>query len=175
MSSAKNLVTLDEITIRRHLTPGDIGNVIYLHGKIYYEEFGFGLGFERYVAESFADFVGNYKEGLDQVWFCEYEDQAVGFLSLVHREPTVAQLRYFILAPHVRGIGLAKKLISDFMQVARAKQYHKIYLWTTVPLKKAAVIYQKLGFELVLEKASNSFGLPLTEQKYELNLNHSAC
>nr|MBI1230006.1 GNAT family N-acetyltransferase [Cytophagales bacterium] len=172
MSLVKNSAKLHDVTVRRHLLPGDIGNVIHLHGRLYHEEFGFGLGFEQYVAESFAEFTGDFKEGLDQVWVCEFGEQLAGFLSLVHRGPEVAQLRYFIIAPPFRGIGLGKKLISEFMEVATAKKYHKIFLWTTVPLRTAAAIYQKLGFQLVLEQASTSFGVPLIEQKYELTLNH---
>lgn len=170
MSQIKNLPNLDEILIRRKLLPGDIGTIIHLHGKLYHEEFGFGLGFEKYVAESFAAFVGDFKDGLDQVWICEYQGQPAGFISLVHRDKSLAQLRYFVIAPAFRGIGLGKKLTSEFMHTAREKNYQKIYLWTTRPLTKAAMIYQKLGFKLVHEKESNSFGLPLIEQKYELTL-----
>lgn len=175
MSLIKKAPSLDEITIRSHIVPGDLGSIIHLHGKLYHNEFGFGLGFEQYVAKSFADFVSNYKDGLDQVWFCEYKTQIVGFISLVHREPTVAQLRYFIIAPAFRGIGLGKKLTSAFMQTARERKYETIYLWTTTPLVKAATIYQKLGFKLILEQESTSFGLSLVEQKYELMLNHPTC
>ncbi|WP_158858951.1 GNAT family N-acetyltransferase [Lunatibacter salilacus] len=163
---------MDEIFIRRILIPGDIGRIIHLHGKLYHEEFGFGLGFEQYVAESFADFVGNFKEGLDRVWICEYQDQLAGFISLVHRDQYLGQLRYFIISPEFRGIGLGKKLTTEFMLTAREKKYQNIYLWTTTPLTKAASIYQKLGFKLVLEQESYSFGLPLIEQKFELTLTY---
>jgi GNAT superfamily N-acetyltransferase len=175
MTPIHNYPLLDEITIRNYLIPGDIGRIIHLHGKLYHEEFGFGLGFEQYVAESFAEFVSNFKAGLDRVWFCEYRDQAVGFISLVHRGADVAQLRYFIIAPPYRGLGLGKKLTSAFMQAARENRYKKIYLWTTTPLTKASIIYQKLGFRLVNEQTSSSFGLPLVEQKYELTLTYSSC
>ncbi|HSI74929.1 MAG TPA: GNAT family N-acetyltransferase [Lunatimonas sp.] len=167
-----NSPSLDEISIRRKLFPGDMGTIIHRHGKLYHEEFGFGLGFERYVAESFADFVRNFKEGLDQVWICEYQGQFAGFIALLHRDQYMGQLRYFIIAPEFRGIGLGKKLTTEFMLTAREKKYQKIYLWTTTPLTKAASIYQKLGFKLVLEQESNSFGLPLIEQKYELTITY---
>lgn len=170
MSGIKYAPALEEITIRRKLIAGDIGTIVHLHGKLYHDEFGFGLGFEKYVAESFADFAGNFKEGLDQVWMCEFQNQPAGFISLVHRDPSLAQLRYFIISPPFRGIGLGKKLIEAFMETVREKQYKKVYLWTTTPLTTAASIYQKLGFKLVFEQESNSFGLPLIEQKYELTL-----
>jgi N-acetylglutamate synthase-like GNAT family acetyltransferase len=56
------------------------------------------------------------------------------------------------------------------LRTARKQNYQKAYLWTTTPLAKAASIYQKLGFKLVFEQESKSFGLPLVEQKYELTL-----
>lgn len=175
MSHLETFPTLDDISIRRKLLPGDIGTIIHLHGKLYHEEFGFGLGFEKYVVESFADFVGNFKEGLDQVWICEHQNQPAGFISLVHREQSVAQLRYFIIAQPFRGIGLGKKLTSEFMQTVRKKKYEKVYLWTTTSLRTATSIYQKIGFKLVLEQESKSFGLPLIEQKYELTLTYPPC
>jgi ribosomal protein S18 acetylase RimI-like enzyme len=161
---------LSDIGIRRHLLPGDLGAVVRLHGKFYYEEFGFGLGFERYVAETFSDFVKHFKSGLDQVWLAEQRDEPVGFISLVHRSPELAQLRYFVVDPAVRGMGLGKLLFLSCLEHGRQAGYRSVYLWTSDKLTQAASMYRKAGFELVFEESSDSFGVPLRDQKYELTL-----
>ncbi|EON77671.1 transcriptional regulator, MarR family with acetyltransferase activity [Lunatimonas lonarensis] len=161
---------LSDIGIRRHLLPGDIGAVVRLHGKLYYEEFGFGLGFERYVAETFSDFVKHFKPGLDQVWLAEQGGELVGFISLVHRSPDQAQLRYFVVDPSVRGLGLGNLLFFSCLEHGRRAGYRAVYLWTSDKLTQAASMYRKAGFELVLEESSDSFGVLLREQKYELIL-----
>ena len=39
-------ISLDDISIRTELKPGDIGYVIYLHGDLYQREYGYGIQFE---------------------------------------------------------------------------------------------------------------------------------
>ena len=41
-----NKVSLDDISIRTELRPGDIGYVTYLHGVLYHREYGYGVQFE---------------------------------------------------------------------------------------------------------------------------------
>ena len=55
-----NEISLDEISIRNELRPGDIGYVTYLHGILCYKEYGFTLQFDyfsvgtRYPAPAFG-------------------------------------------------------------------------------------------------------------------------
>ena len=86
----------------------------------------------------------------------------------MHRENTAAQLRYFLLLPEFRGIGLGKKLMELFMKHLKDKGYASAYLWTTNEQKEAAELYKKYGFVLTEEKPSSAFGKPLIEQRYEL-------
>jgi peptidyl-dipeptidase Dcp len=88
----------------------------------------------------------------------------------MHRAPAEAQLRYFILDPAYRGIGLGKKMAVLFMMYLREKRYQRSYLWTTNELFTAASIYKKMGFTLSEELSSEAFGKPLKEQRYDLNL-----
>jgi peptidyl-dipeptidase Dcp len=100
------------IQIRTELRPGDIGYVTYLHGSLYSSEYDYGISFEAYVAQGLYEFYKNYDADRDRVWVCEKAGAMVGFLLLMHREENVAQLRYFILTPEVRGIGLGNKLME---------------------------------------------------------------
>ena len=165
-----NNMQLDDISIRTALKPGDIGYVIYMHGTLYQQEYDFGVGFEAYVAKGFHEFYEHYDERLDRVWVAEHASKIVGFLLLMHRAVGEAQLRYFILDPAYRGIGLGKKLSNLYMEHLRNAGYDRSYLWTTNELYTAASIYRKMGFQLSEEIASESFGKPLKEQRYDLIL-----
>ncbi|WP_315824336.1 GNAT family N-acetyltransferase [Paraflavitalea speifideaquila] len=100
-------IFLNDIHIRTTLQPGDIGYITYLHGWIYSKENNYGIAFESYVAVGLAEFYQQYDVTRDRVWICEHQDKIVGFLLLMHRGDA-AQLRYFVLHPGYRGIGLGK-------------------------------------------------------------------
>lgn len=162
-------IQLEDIQIRTELIPGDIGYVIYLHGHLYKKEFNYGIEFETYVASGLAEFYQQYDEQKDRVWVCEHENKIVGFLLLMHRGDA-AQLRYFILEPAYRGIGLGNKLMTLFMDFFKEKNYKSSYLLTTDELPASAHLYKKFGFKLTEEKSSNAFGKPVVQQRYELVL-----
>lgn len=166
----QNGISLDDILIRLDLRPGDLGYVIYLHGNLYSKEYNYGLSFENYIAAGLHEFYSQYNPDLDRVWICEHEDKIIGFLLLMHREPGTAQLRYFILLPEYRGIGLGKKLMQLYMDYLTEKNYRSSYLWTTHELETAASLYKRHGFKLTEEKESIAFGKFLREQRYDLNL-----
>jgi ribosomal protein S18 acetylase RimI-like enzyme len=165
-------VQLNDIAIRTQLQPGDIGYVIYLHGKLYKEEYNYGIGFESYVAKGLHEFITNYNPEKDRVWICEHNNQIIGFLLLLDKGGDSAQLRYFILRPAYRGIGLGKKLMSEFIEELKNIGYEHAFLWTTHEQEAAAYLYRKAGFMLTEEKPSTAFGKPLTEQRYDLVLGH---
>jgi peptidyl-dipeptidase Dcp len=165
--SAKNI---ENITIRTHLKPGDLGYVIYRHGKLYGDEYNYGISFETYVGAGMYEFYKNYNPDLDRAWVCEHDNKIVGFVLLMHRENKTAQLRYFYLEPEYRGIGLGKKLMDLYMEFLKEKGYQSSYLWTTHELYAAASLYTRHGFKLTDEKESIAFGKPLKEQRYDLLL-----
>ena len=162
-------ITLDEITIRTELKPGDIGYVIYLHGLLYKNEYGYGIEFETYVAEGLVQFYRQYDPQKDRVWICEHGNNMMGFLLLMHRGDA-AQLRYFILQPEYRGIGLGNKLMILYMDFLKKKKYKSTYLLTTGELPASAHLYKKFGFRLTEEKPSSAFGKPVVQQRYDLTL-----
>jgi GNAT superfamily N-acetyltransferase len=165
-SDNRHLSDDTDISIRTELRPGDIGYVTYLDGHLYKEEYGYGIAFEAYVAMGLYEFYRQYDPAKDRVWVAEHGERIVGFLLLMHREGNVAQLRYFILEPDYRGIGLGKRLMELFMDHLRVGGYTGAYLWTTHELGVAASLYTRHGFVLVEEKESNAFGKSLLEQKY---------
>jgi len=165
----KRRIKIDDIRIRTELRPGDIGYVIYMHGRLYKKEYNYGIEFETYVAAGLAEFYQQYDPQKDRVWICEHRNNIVGFLLLMHRGDA-AQLRYFILKPQYRGIGLGNKLMALYVEHLKQCKYKVSYLWTTDELPASAHLYQKFGFKLTEQKPSTAFGKPVTEQRYELVL-----
>jgi len=162
-------VSLENISIRTDLHPGDLGYVIYLHGALYGREYGYGIQFESYVAKGLSEFYESYDPKRSRVWVCEHNDRMIGFLLLMDRGKA-AQLRYFLIEPEYRGIGLGSKLLTLYMDFLHKCGYKESYLWTTHELSAAASLYKRLGFKLTEEKESTTFGKPLTEQRYDLVL-----
>jgi peptidyl-dipeptidase Dcp len=163
-------LSISDITIRTELRPGDLGYVVYRHGKLYGEEYGYGISFETYVAAGIFEFYKNYDPRKDRAWVCEHKGNIIGFLLLMHREGNSAQLRYFYIEAGYRGIGLGKKLVLLYKDFLLDCGYRSSYLWTTKELHAAASLYTRNGFVLTEEKQSDAFGKNVTEQKYELTL-----
>lgn len=164
----KSKITINDITIRTELKPGDLGFVVHRHGKIYGDEYGYGVSFETYVASGIYEFYKAYDPQRDRVWICEHNGSMIGFLLLMHRENNAAQLRYFYLESAYRGIGLGKKLMSLYMDFLGKCGYTSSYLLTTHELGSAASLYVRHGFKLSEERESDSFGKPVREQRYDL-------
>ena len=165
----KKKVLLDDVLIRTTLQPGDIGYVVYMHGALYGREYNYGIQFESYVAKGLCEFYEKYDPQRNRVWVCEHNNKMIGFLLLMDRKEA-AQLRYFLIEPDYRGIGLGSKLLNMYMDFLRACGYKASYLWTTHELITAASLYKRFGFQLTEEKESTSFGKPLREQRYDLVL-----
>ena len=162
-------VSLNDISIRTELKPGDLGYIIHIHGRLYGKEYNYGIQFEAYVAKGLSEFYERYDPEKSRVWVCEHKDQMIGFLLLMDRGVS-AQLRYFLIEREYRGIGLGSKLMNLYMDFLHECDYQRSYLWTTHELTAAANLYKRFGFQLTEEIESTSFGRPLREQRYDLVL-----
>ena len=163
-------VTLETVSIRTELRPGDMGSWIHMHGAIYSRECHFGIGFESYVARGLCEFYDTYNPVRSRVWSCEHGGRIIGSLLLLDRGEA-AQLRYFLIDPAYRGIGLGSKLLGLYMDFLRGCGYQGSYLWTVDILPTAASLYRRFGFRLSEEKPNpDFFGRSLKEQRYDLVL-----
>jgi DNA-binding MarR family transcriptional regulator/GNAT superfamily N-acetyltransferase len=177
MSSIKHMLTpvkpatleKNSVSIRTQLVPGDLGYVAWLHGKVYAEECSYLLNFEGYVLESLGEWAHQYDPAKDRVWVCESTGRIIGFLAAVDHSDSL-QLRYFLLLPEYRGIGLGKKLMDEFIAWMKFRGIRKSYLWTTKEQHTAIALYKRYGYKLTEEKPSQAFDKQLIEQRYDLEL-----
>ena len=136
-----------DISIRDDLRPGDLGRLITLHGECYDPLPGFGLTFEAFVARTIAEYILD-AGGSGRIWLAEMNGDLVGCAAIVLRGNEQAQLRWVLVAPSARGIGLGKDLVGRALDYSRAQGCSEVFLETTDGLPESEALYVSLGFEV---------------------------
>jgi len=160
------MVHTDQIHIRNTLEPGDLGYLIALHGVLYKKEYGFDSTFETYVAIPMAEFARRNDPG-EKIWIVEKDALIHGSAGVVKYSDDTAQLRWMLLHPGIRGVGIGNRLMEETIAFAREYRYKRMILWTVDLLKAAAHLYRKYGFSITEEKRHRIWGVELNEQTYE--------
>jgi len=150
--------------------PGDMGEVVRLHGWHYAQEYGWDWRFEGMVAGIVARFVERNDPQRERCWIAEREGKVAGSVFLVKQSGRVAKLRMLIVTPEARGLGLGRRLVEECIAFARIARYRKITLWTNSVLLAARRIYEKTGFRLVHSEPHQSWGQDLISETWELKL-----
>ena len=157
--------------IRYHLKPGDLGNVIQLHGTMYAQEYDLDQTFEGYVAAGMGEFAKQFDKNKDFVAIVEADDaRIVGSIFIMGLADQTGMLRWFMLSPEARGSGLGKRLLNEAIKFCRDRQFKSICLWTIGELKTAAHLYRSAGFTLTEENVRDIWGGVRKEQRYDLVL-----
>lgn len=156
--------------IRHDLRPGDLGRVTAQHGIIYAREYGFDGTFEAYVAASLAEFGLAVATRGHRLWLAESGGELVGSIGIVGRDDTVAQLRWFLVAPDARGHGLGQHLLGEALAFCHSTGFASVYLWTVSVLSDAARLYRAAGFQRTEEHTHAIWGATRTEERYDLVL-----
>jgi DNA-binding MarR family transcriptional regulator/N-acetylglutamate synthase-like GNAT family acetyltransferase len=157
------------IALRAH-RPGDIGWVISRHGRVYDDEYGWGLGFEALVGEIGAQFLREFDAKRERCWIAELDGEPVGSVFVVQQSRSVAKLRLLLVERHARGLGIGRRLVQACIGFSRRAGYRKLVLWTQSNLTTARAIYAAAGFRKVKSQPHREFGVPLVGEYWELEL-----
>jgi ribosomal protein S18 acetylase RimI-like enzyme len=164
---------IGEVVIRRELRDGDRDAMVALHQRIYPGGYG--------VAQSFVDDVAAALDAViehgwpdrpgEGTWIVERDGEFCGCLALSDEGDGEGRVRFFLLAPEVRGLGLGRSMLDELMEVAREAEYRVLTLATFEELTVAARMYRSHGFRVVREERGPRWGRErFNYQHYELEL-----
>jgi ribosomal protein S18 acetylase RimI-like enzyme len=154
--------------------PGLIGAVTAEHGRYYAREWGFGPFFEAKVAREFAGFLD--RAGPDDLTLSAWTGERFCASLIVdahdpEAHPGEAHLRWFVVADGVgRGQGRGQGLGGAMMVRAMAfldQRGLSCVLTTFAGLDPARRLYERHGFTLVEESDAETWGVTVTEQRFE--------
>ena len=158
---------MNEITIRTR-QPGDLGYIAYRHAVLYSKEYALDPIFETYVLESLLTYAKSPQGGT--IWVAECEGRIAGFIAIVGINEDTAQLRWFLIEPDFRGLGLGRRLMATAMDYCREKKYRQVFLWTFHGLDAACHLYESQGFVLTEQVRSDTWKQGILEERWELVL-----
>ena len=152
--------------------PGAIGRITELHGTYYGRDWNFGLDFEANVAAGLAEFLLRFDPARDGFWTASLAGSVEGGVALdgLRAESGDARLRWFILSEKVRGRGVGNRLMHEVLGFCRARNYRRVSLSTFEGLTAARHLYEKFGFRLAEPAEGVRWDLPVTEQRFVLQL-----
>ena len=162
--------TARQILLRNDLRAGDIGSLIRLHGEIYAIEQGWDWKFEAFAADTFGRLAEQWDPVRDRVWIAEHGGGIVGCIAILQVDEGLAQLRWFLVHPSVRGEGLGRRLMTEALSFCRSTGYSHVFLWTTASLAAAAHLYRSFGFALTHQETKELWGAVVTEERYDLDI-----
>lgn len=155
---------MNEINIRTIKTEDNshIANII----RDTLKEFGANHPGTVYFDES-TDHLSSVFEKAGSIYFiAEDESGIVGGAGIYPTEGLpggTCELVKMYLVPGARNKGLGKKLITNCLEYAKNAGYEQVYLETMPELKKALIVYEKMGFSYIDHPIGNSghFGCSL--------------
>ena len=158
------------ISIDQEFRPGDLGQLIYIHGVQNFADYGFNYVHEAYCAKIAVEFILDPDKRRSRAWLARKEGKVVGSIFIVERPENQAQLRLLFVDRTVRGVGLGRWLVEESIRYCSDRGFDLIYLWTVAGLDRAIAIYESVGFVRVADKPVEEWGKNSFEVRFDLRL-----
>ena len=159
------------VDIRSATRPGDLGEVIALHGRLYASEYAMDQSMEAYCGEGICRFaLDRLERGEDvgEMWVAEAADgRILGSIAML-AEDGMGRLRWLLLHPDARGEGVGRRLVETSLDYARWRGFPGVFLTTIAGLDAAHGIYRRAGFELTGSEPMTKWGIETEEQRFDL-------
>lgn len=158
------------ITIRPY-REDDIAYVIDRQLSLYESERHFTTEvWKNYLTQGVIALVENFDPEKDCMLILECDKSPAGCVAVTHTEENFAQLRYFFIEPELRGLGVGTDLLHKALDFCREKKYSHAFLWTVSAQESARKLYKKLGFAITETDENENWGVPVVEEKWEMDL-----
>lgn len=125
---------------------------------------------KKYLTQGVLELVEKFDPKKDCMLILECDGNASGCIAITHTQDNTAQLRYFFLDPEIRGLGAGTALLNQALEFCREKNYSHVFLWTVSAQESARRLYQKAGFRISQTSENNTWGSPVLEEKWDLDL-----
>jgi len=160
----------DEIRYVEGYWPGAIGAIAGLHGSYYATQWTRGCSFEATVARDLADFCEAYVAERDLLLTAFKGDRFVGAVAIdgSQRHHPGGHLRWFIVDPDARGLGIGRTLAERAVRFSRESGLDRVSLWTVEGLPESRRIYDAFGFQVVERLNDDRYSAPLEVLRMEL-------
>ncbi|MBS7527386.1 MarR family transcriptional regulator [Fusibacter paucivorans] len=152
----------------RDFTFDDIDYVISRHKILYQNEYRLTQVFSDHVDATVNAFAEHFNPERECMFIAEMSGKPVGSIAVASMDDQTAQLRFFLLEPKARGIGIGKKLVDAALLFCIENNYTSVFLDTFSDLKTARYLYAQKGFEIISTHANESWGKNILEERWAL-------
>ena len=156
------------VKIDKGYRPGLIGTVTRHFSQHFHSHCNFGAAFEVKVATEMAAFVDRLGAPNLACWHAHRDGHILGavFIDGDNLGEGKGHLRWFILDPKARGLGIGDKLMTRAMAFCDERAFPETHLWTIKGTDAARKLYERYGFELAEEYDGDQWGSVATEQRF---------
>lgn len=154
----------------REFRQEDLDYVLSRHKTLYAEEYGLSPVFWGYVERIIPAFFKDCNHERECLWIAEADGKPAGSIAIADAGNGTAQLRYFLLEPAARGMGLGGRLIDRALDFCREKGYRHVFLETFSALKTARGVYRSRGFSITATHANPEWGKDVLEERWDRDL-----
>ena len=168
METIRGILSNDprDVTVRT-AKPGELGIVASQHMDFYMKEYDLDSSFEYYLFEGMARFLKNREAGKGGLWVADHNGTVVGSIAIDNEDDTTAKLRWLLVHPEFRGMGIGRRLMDEAMEFCRLNLYKRIFLWTFSELREARHLYEMYGFSPTEEAKHVIWGREITEERWD--------